>query len=134
MTQVGSWQPGAAALSTATLQQLLAQVDTTALEAAADLALPAASQAQLAALMQLPKADWRAQAGQLDAASLVALIKLLTLAEMQLPGCKVGARSPVIALAAELKAREAWPNELLAWIRRHSDNRFLPYGSLLERL
>jgi hypothetical protein len=64
----------------------------------------------------------------------VALIRFFTRAEMAFAAWKGGDRSPVIALAAELKRRGDFPDGLTAWIRANSDNRFLPYGSLLRRL
>jgi hypothetical protein len=78
-------------------------------------------------------ADWRSAATGLESETIVSLIRLFTLGE-RLPGWEAGARSPVIPLAAELKARDAYPDDLTAWIRANSDNRFLPYGSLLDRL
>lgn len=79
------------------------------------------------------KADWQAAAATLDSKALLALIRFFTLAE-QLPGWESGARSPVIPLARALKARGDYPDDLTAWIKAHTDNRFLPYGSLLDRL
>jgi hypothetical protein len=40
----------------------------------------------------------------------------------------------VIPLARLLKSRGDYPEDLTAWIRAHTGNRFLPYGSLLDRL
>lgn len=77
--------------------------------------------------------DWKAAAGELDSVRLVALARLFTLAE-RLPGWEAGARSPVIVLAAELKKRGDYPDDLTAWIKANTDNRFLPYGSLMDRL
>lgn len=79
------------------------------------------------------QADWQQAAAGLDSASLIALIRFFTLAE-RLPGWESGARSPVIPLARTLKARGAYPDELTAWIKARTGNRFLPYGSLLDRL
>jgi hypothetical protein len=78
--------------------------------------------------------DWAAAAAALDDAQIVALVRLFTLAEMAFPGWKGADRSPVIAFAALLKQRGAFPAGLTAWIRANSDNRFLPYGSLMRRL
>ncbi|MEM8767035.1 MAG: hypothetical protein AAGE43_06310 [Pseudomonadota bacterium] len=77
--------------------------------------------------------DWRAAAAEIDVDALVALIRLYTLAEI-LPGWESGAKSPVIPLAAELKKRGAYPDDLTAWIKSNTENRFLPYGSLMDRL
>ncbi len=79
------------------------------------------------------KADWKAAAADLDSAGLIALVRLYTLAE-RLPGWEAGPRSPVIPLAAELKKRGDYPDDLTAWIKANTDNRFLPYGSLMDRL
>ena len=65
---------------------------------------------------------------------LIAWLRVLTLAEEAIPGCKTGARSPVVALARLLRERGEYPDELTAWIKSVSRNRFLPYGSLMDRL
>lgn len=79
-------------------------------------------------------ADWAAAAAPLTDAQLVALIRLFTLAEATLPGWEAGDASPVIPLAAELKRRGTYPADLTAWIKANTDNRFLPYGNLMNRL
>lgn len=79
------------------------------------------------------KTDWNAAAADLDSERLIALVRLYTRAE-RLPGWEAGARSPVIPLAAELKRRGDYPADLTAWIKANTDNRFLPYGSLMDRL
>ncbi len=79
------------------------------------------------------RADWKAAGEGLDNGQVLALIRLFTLGE-RLPGWEAGARSPVVPLAAVLKARGEYPAELTAWIRANSENRFLPYGSLMDRL
>jgi hypothetical protein len=77
--------------------------------------------------------DWRSAVSELDSGQIVALVKFFTLAE-RLPGWEAGARSPVIPMAAVLKARGDYPDDLTGWIKAHTDNRFLPYGSLMDRL
>ena len=79
------------------------------------------------------KSDWKAAAAELASSQLVSLVRLFTLAE-RLPGWEAGARSPVIPLAAALKDRGDYPDDLTAWIKANTDNRFLPYGSLMDRL
>jgi len=79
------------------------------------------------------KTDWKAAAVELDTEQLIAFIRFYTVAE-RLPGWEAGARSPVIPLAAELKQRGDYPDDLTAWIKANTDNRFLPYGSLMDRL
>ena len=65
---------------------------------------------------------------------LIAWLRVLTLAEETIPGCETGAKSPVIALARLLRERGDYPVGLTAWIKSVSTNRFLPYGSLMDRL
>ena len=77
--------------------------------------------------------DWSEAVKELPGESIVALIQLFTLAE-RLPGWEAGARSPVIPLAATLKKRGEYPDDLTPWIKANSENRFLPYGSLMDRL
>lgn len=78
--------------------------------------------------------DWERAAEPLADDDIVALIRLFTLAEAKLSGWESGDASPVIPLAALLKRRGAYPEDLTPWIRAHSDNRFLPYGNLMDRL
>jgi len=98
-------------------------------EAAAELA-PLARQATGSRL----GADWAETAEGLADDEVVALIRLFTLAESALPGWEAGDASPVIPLAAVLKRRGSYPGDLTGWIRANSDNRFLPYGNLMNRL
>ena len=65
---------------------------------------------------------------------LIEWVRVLTLAEESVPGCEAGAKSPVIALARLLRDRGDYPAELTSWIKSVSSNRFLPYGSLMDRL
>ncbi len=79
-------------------------------------------------------ADWSAAAIELPDADIVSLIRLFTLAEPQLPGWEAGAKSPVVPLAAILRKRDGYPDGLTKWIKTNTTNRFLPYGSLMDRL
>ena len=69
-----------------------------------------------------------------ESARLVSWLRVLTLAERDVPGCDAGAKSPVIDIARLLRERGAYPDDLTPWIRSVSANRFLPYGSLADRL
>ena len=111
----------------ARLQRASAQLDTP------NFGLSEREIAKLAPLMRCALSEWTTLAGGLDTTRLVDLIRLFTLAEA-LPGWQARERSPVIAFMAELRARNAVPEDLGAWIRAHSDNRFLPWGSLLDKL
>lgn len=83
--------------------------------------------------MRCPRNEWSAAAANLNTEQLARLVRLLTLAEV-LPGWEAKERSPVIVLMAELRSRSAVPSDLGPWIRSHTENRFLPWGSLLDRL
>ena len=65
---------------------------------------------------------------------LVGWLRVLTLAEEAIAGCDAGAKSPVIQIARLLRERGAYPEDLTPWIKSVSKNRFLPYGSLADRL
>ena len=88
----------------------------------------------LAPLMSLDAERWTEAARDEDVEELVAWIRFFTLAEARLSGFESGARSPVIPLARALRERGAYPGDLTTWIKAHSDNRFLPHGSLMDRL
>lgn len=85
--------------------------------------------------MQAPAGALDETLGSLDGADLEDLLRLFTILEA-LPGFEAGARSPVIPIARRLKAAldaDAY-RELVRWVRAHTDNRFLPHGSLQDRL
>lgn len=83
-----------------------------------------------AGLMQLDASAWSVLE-RLETDDLELLARFFTLAEMQLAGWDGGKRSPVIYIVAELRRRDAFAAELRKWIKRHTDNRYLPYGSAL---
>ena len=49
----------------------------------------------------------------------------------QLPGWDGGVRSPVIYLVKLMKERGLFTPELRKWIKKNTDNRYLPNGSVL---
>lgn len=132
---VESWNPGAAAprLDERTIATLL---DAAARLEAPRFGLDAARAGELApcARHEPDGCDWAAAAQALDDADIVALIRLFTLAEAALSGWEAGDASPVIPLARELRRRDRYPDDLTAWIKANTDNRFLPYGNLMDRL
>ena len=86
----------------------------------------------LAPWMQADHADWVRAAQSFSEDELIALIRFLTVAEMQIPGWRCDEKSPAIAIASVLKQRgRRLDHELLRWIRAHSDNRYIPYGPAL---
>jgi len=78
--------------------------------------------------------DWTQLAEGMESDQVIALIKLFTLAEAAFPAWESGPRSPVVPLVALLKSRDAYPAELTRWIKANTSNRFLPHGSLMDRL
>jgi hypothetical protein len=131
MPGVGSWDPAETEIDDALLADLIAaesHIDEP------DLGLEAEVVKRLAGCMRSGAEAWSEAAAAHDDEDLVTLIKVLTIAEAKLAGCDAGAQSPVIPLAAELRRRHAYPDDLTGWIKAHTDNRFLPHGSLMDRL
>ena len=130
MSDVGAWEP-APKLGPSHAQAL----DVAAAEVAED-ALRV-DDAVAARLRQVFFATADERAGLFDdepSPRLVGWARALTLAEETIPGCEGSAKSPVIALARLLRSRGDYPHDLTPWIKRVSSNRFLPYGSLMDRL
>ena len=137
---VGSWDPADASveLNTEVIDTLLAAFRTgTApgfgLSDQEIARLAAFARHRAASVVKKAVCDWGDAATTLTDEQIVELIRLYTQAE-SLPGWEAGAASPVIPLAKTLKSRGVYPAELTRWIKANSDNRFLPYGSLMDRL
>ena len=130
---VGTWNPAEqiSELSAKVLDELLAAANRPGDE---DFGLPQADIERLAGSAHANRVDWQAASQQLENGQLLDLIRFYTLAEGRFPAWKAGSNSPVIVLAKVVRGRGAWPDDLTAWIKRHTDNKFLPYGSLLDRL
>ena len=79
-------------------------------------------------------ADWAERADALSDEQLVALIRVFTVGERDHSSWLAGDKSAVIALVRALKSRGAFDTELSRWIKAHTDNKFLPHGSLMDRL
>jgi ribosomal protein L13E len=131
MADVGVWQPRDPAIDARILVRL---VDAADYLDHATLGLSADEVRELAVLMKHPRELWLPLFANESDARLVQLARFFTVAEMRLPGWEAGAHSPVIAIVAELRRRNVYPKELTAWIKAHTTNRFLPHGSLLDRL
>ncbi len=130
---VDTWDPNAQATELTEAVLLELQAAAARLEAD-DFGLTTDAVARLAGVARTDRVDWSGASENLDAAMLEALIRLYTLAEGRFPAWKAGAQSPVIAIAKVLRARGAFPQTLTAWVKANTDNKFLPYGSLLDRL
>ena len=128
---VESWDPSATGLTSShrdILNQVVAQIEEGAVE------LGDIEQASLRPIMLLDAEQWRLFVSKDTDESIEAWIKVLTLIERDLNGFEAGSRSPVLTLIKVLKSRNALPDDLFAWIKSHTRNRFLPYGSLADRL
>ena len=101
---------------------------------AGELGLTVGERGELAPLMTADAEVWAARLDAISSDELVGWIRFLTLAEARLPGFEAGAKSPVIPIARVLRNRGDYPEDLSAWIKANTNNRFLPYGSLAERL
>lgn len=129
---VESFDPSAAGavLDGATVARLL--------EAAAveppEFGLSALERASLASLATAPASDWTLASAELADAEVESLVRFYTLAEETISGWQAGDKSPVIALVKVLKSRGVYQREMTRWIKANSSNRFLPHGSLMDRL
>jgi len=130
---VGTWNPSeqVVELSAPVLDELTTAANK---PVESEFELSSADIERLAGAAHANRVDWRTAAENLSSEQLVALTRFYTLAEGRFPAWKAGSNSPVIVLAKVLRARDAWPAGLTAWIKAHTDNRFLPYGSLMDRL
>ena len=132
MNDVGTWDPGAAATLGERQVELIRKAGCNL--DSGDLGLNASERGELAPLMTAGGDVWAAGIDAASSDELVGWIRFLTLAEARLPGFEAGAKSPVILIARALRARGDYPEDLTAWIRANTGNRFLPYGSLADRL
>ena len=130
---VGVWEPGGTAENNALDAALVAKLINCAQEVGDKITSAALKEHQLESaqwLMTLNLEAWTL-ADALASPDLVQLIRFFTLIEAQISGWDAGASSPVIPLVTLLKAREAFDPALRRWIKAHTDNRYLPYGSVL---
>jgi len=129
-TKVGVWEPRAALRLDA---EKLGHLVTLMNAAEGDNVVGLLSEREIAneaGLMKLNEEDWQA-AESLEDFEITTLIRFFTLAEMQYAGWDGGKQSPVIYLVRILRRRDNFPAELRKWIKAHTENRFLPYGSAL---
>ncbi|MCE2437567.1 MAG: hypothetical protein J4F97_06110 [Pseudomonadales bacterium] len=131
MTDVQVWDPAQSNLTSADVQ-ILARASAGMDHP--DLGLSKKEQAELLAAARKKSDTWQQLAVESSAEDVCSWVKALTLAEGRLSGFALGPNSPVIVLIRHLKRRGVLPAELLRWVRAHTTNRFLPYGSLQDRL
>ena len=81
-------------------------------------------------VMSKEKEYWR-ELVSLGVEELDLLARLFTIIERDLSGWEGGKYCPVIYIVRELRNRGESIVELRRWIKAHSTNRYLPYGSAL---
>lgn len=127
---VGVWEPGGANQDKvdADLLQRFGTVEI--VEDQMDRgALSAAGVDGDSSVMKLGVDAWQVAQG-LGSDQLEHLVRVFTLVEA-LPDWDAGSKSPVIALVKILKSRGDFSSDLRKWVKSHTDNRYLPYGSAL---
>ena len=131
MSEVGSWEPDPPELSE--VHRKILGVAIQAIDQP-QLGLSAVQQETIRQAARASTESWMNFAQEQSSDAIASWIRALTRAEMVLEGLELGDRSPVIALARLLKRRGDYPDDLTAWVKANTDNRFLPYGSLSDRL
>ena len=111
-----------------------ARLLTAAADSSPDFGLSQLERERFAGLGQHSAAAWAEAVAGLDGDDIERLVRFFTLAGESISGWQWGSNSPVIALVRVLKGRDAYPGELTAWIKANTTNRFLPHGSLMDRL
>ncbi len=83
-------------------------------------------------MMKLTGEQWENTLKNIDNNNLLALVRFFTVAEHSLPHWHGGEKSPVIWISRYLRRQGApLSREHVLWIKEHSNNRFLPNGSIL---
>lgn len=130
---VGTWEPGNKKSVDVVEHEKLVELLSCFQAADPEKLSESLSDAQIqtnAGLMSLTEASWLSCELLADE-DLEPLVHFFTLAEMQLPGWDSGAKSPVIYLVKVMKKRGLFSPELRKWIKKNSDNRYIPNGSVL---
>ena len=105
------------------------------LDAVADIAVSELNAEQVAEFAPLVSHQgWSDVAEELASVEIEALIRTFTLGEMCHTALTADAKSAVIPLVRVLKQRGEYDKALTKWIKTNTDNKFLPHGSLMDRL
>ena len=131
---IGTWDPGARSEPTtsvaADLMQKFVALGRSIDESVTATDLEAAGVSGESWVMAAAAGAWE-EANTLENEDLIGLAKFFTLVEQQVAGWDAGKTSPVIPLVKILKTRDAFTPELRKWIKKNTDNRYLPHGSAL---
>tara|TARA_B100000767_G_scaffold159325_1_gene149493 strand:- start:1409 stop:1813 length:405 start_codon:yes stop_codon:yes gene_type:complete len=130
---IGSWDPSDKktpvddTVDCDLLKRLLAAVNDLPCELADALS---STDLQQTHIIKASPSAWHHAINELSNQELVSLIQFFTLVEMQLPNWTAGAQSPAILINKALRKRgEKLNKETLLWIKKNTDNRFIPNGS-----
>ena len=126
---IGVWKPAKdQALDESSVRSLLGALPSEPLETIAGLA---ASDFLTYRFMVTEDRDAWSVAEQLSKAQIEQLVRFFTLAEQAWSGWEAGKRSAVIPLVSRLKSQNGFDPELRRWIKKNTDNRYLPNGAAL---
>ena len=94
--------------------------------------VPSAVQQQAQGWLKLSEENWQSVLQALDTDELFPLAAFFTLAEKQLSGWQCGDSNPAIWIFRWLRSQNALPEkEKIRKLKQLTDNRFIPYGSVL---
>lgn len=135
---VDIWQPNATQTATHTNT---AQINVDLLQQIANLsddvdaifnALTAEQQQYVRQWIQLSEQEWQAQLPHIEESALFPIAQFYTLAEMKLSGFEAGKNNPAIWIFRYLKQQQKLPEKSdIRALKAQTDNRFIPYGSVL---
>lgn len=131
---IGLWQPANKNPLEQRLLQEFSALGARLLQGDLDLntEVSQAAQQQAQAWLKLKEEDWQTSLAGLKSEELFPLAVFFTVAEMQLSGFQCAARNPAIWCFRWLRKNNALPaKELIQQLKKRTDNRFIPYGSVL---
>lgn len=129
---INEWQPSAA-VDLSVLKSFI-PYGQEILQQPVDLAktLASSTQKQAQSWLKLSEEDWRPALQALNINELFPLAAFFTLAEKQLNGWQCGDSNPAIWIFRYLRSEQALPEkEKIRQLKQLTDNRFIPYGSVL---
>lgn len=131
---IGQWRPSQSSLPDLTLLQTFAELGKAAFNQPYDLntAVSSDSQKQAQPWLKLNEEQWQNSITALEETQIFDLAVFFTLAEQQLSGWQCGAKNPAIWLFRYLRKEQKLPaKEKIHQLKKLTDNRFIPYGSVL---
>ncbi len=129
---INEWQP-TAAIDINVLKSLIPfGQDALQQPVALNKIVPKDLQQQAQSWILLPEKDWQSTMQVLTPEELFAIAAFFTLAENQLSGWQCGDSNPAIWIFRWLRSQQLSPSkEQIRQLKQLTDNRFIPYGSVL---